>query len=82
MSSYHKQSNYQFPIVFFRICVHQKHICDGHNECPAGEDEADCPKERKCSEPSPCEQLCIETTAGSNECACRLGYVMDKNKVK
>ncbi|XP_037724672.1 low-density lipoprotein receptor-related protein 4 isoform X2 [Drosophila subpulchrella] len=68
-------------ITNLKICVHQKHICDGHNECPAGEDEADCPKERKCLEPSPCEQLCIETNAGLEECACRLGYVMDKNKV-
>ncbi|XP_022224795.1 low-density lipoprotein receptor-related protein 4 isoform X1 [Drosophila obscura] len=68
-------------VTNLKICVHQKHICDGHSDCPSGEDEVNCPEEQSCFEPKPCEQLCIKTKNGSNECACRLGYIMDKNRV-
>ncbi|ALC49629.1 CG8909 [Drosophila busckii] len=62
------------------ICVHQKHVCDGQNDCPFGEDEVNCPVEQKCTEPRQCEQLCIKTAQGKDECACRLGYLMHENK--
>ncbi|KPU81708.1 uncharacterized protein Dana_GF20504, isoform G [Drosophila ananassae] len=64
-----------------KICVHQKHICDGYRDCPSGEDELNCPKQQKCLDPMQCEQLCIKTSLGIDECACRLGYLMDQNRI-
>lgn len=74
----------QFVIISStcRICVHQKHVCDGQNDCPLGEDEVNCPVEQNCPEPRQCEQLCIKSARGRDECACRLGYLMGQNKRK
>ncbi|XP_017469873.1 PREDICTED: low-density lipoprotein receptor-related protein 4-like [Rhagoletis zephyria] len=63
-----------------KICVHQKHVCDGQNDCPFGEDEVNCPHPRTCGEKSRCEQLCITTAKGREECACNLGFLMHENR--
>ncbi|EDW86389.2 uncharacterized protein Dwil_GK17732 [Drosophila willistoni] len=68
-------------ITNLKICVHQKHVCDGQNDCPLGEDEVNCPEEQICPDHKQCEQLCIKTARGRDECACRLGYLMNENKV-
>lgn len=62
--------------------MHQKHVCDGQNDCPLGEDEINCPHYRECEPGSKCEQLCITTPRGREECACRLGFLMNPNKKK
>ncbi|XP_053950646.1 low-density lipoprotein receptor-related protein 4 [Anastrepha ludens] len=67
-------------ITNLKICVHQKHVCDGQNDCPLGEDEVNCPHPRTCGENSPCEQLCITTAKGREECACNLGFLMHENR--
>ncbi|XP_055910482.1 low-density lipoprotein receptor-related protein 4 [Eupeodes corollae] len=67
-------------ITNLKICVHQKHVCDGQNDCPLGEDEMNCPQVRECSLNSRCEQLCIDSPRSPDECACRLGYVLQSNK--
>lgn len=64
------------------ICVSQKHICDGQFNCPNGEDEKNCPKHRECEKGTECEQLCITSSSGAKECACRVGYVLHENKHK
>ncbi|XP_014091454.2 low-density lipoprotein receptor-related protein 4 [Bactrocera oleae] len=66
-------------ITNLKICVHQKHVCDGQNDCPLGEDEVNCPHPRTCGENSRCEQLCITTAKGREECACNLGFLMHEN---
>lgn len=65
-----------------RICVEQKRICDGHADCLYGEDEKNCPKVKECGLNSKCEQLCVSTTTGKDECACNTGYVLNENKRK
>lgn len=65
-----------------RICVNQKHICDGQNDCLRGEDEKNCPKEKTCDANSKCEQLCLVTSDGQEACACRVGFTLHENKRK
>ncbi|KNC20826.1 hypothetical protein FF38_11235 [Lucilia cuprina] len=67
-------------ITNLKICVHQKHVCDGQNDCPLGEDEINCPHYRECEPGSKCEQLCVTSPRGREECACRLGFLMNSNK--
>lgn len=74
--------DYVNNVSFFfllRICVNQKHICDGYDDCPGAEDELNCPKPRQCGSNSKCEQLCVVSTKGQDECACRLGYTLHSN---
>lgn len=63
----------------FRICVNQKHICDGYNDCPGAEDEFNCPKPRQCGANSKCEQSCVVTAKGADDCSCRIGYTLHPN---
>lgn len=65
-----------------RICVNQKHVCDGQKDCLNGEDEKNCPTQGKCESNSKCEQLCVTKIDGKSECACKLGYVLHENKYK
>lgn len=65
-----------------RICVSQKHICDGQPDCLKGEDELNCPKPTKCATNSKCEQLCVITSDNQEACACRIGFVLHENKHK
>lgn len=65
-----------------RICVNQKHICDGHNDCPAAEDEKNCPTHRECGTNSKCEQMCITSFNGREDCACRNGFSIHSNGYK
>ncbi|GAB0097057.1 low-density lipoprotein receptor-related protein 4 [Sergentomyia squamirostris] len=62
-----------------KICVNQKHVCDGQNDCPGAEDEQNCPVPRSCGPNSKCEQLCITTSSGRDECTCRLGFILHVN---
>ncbi|XP_055684209.1 low-density lipoprotein receptor-related protein 4 [Lutzomyia longipalpis] len=62
-----------------KICVNQKHVCDGQNDCPGAEDEQNCPKPRSCGPNSKCEQLCITTSNGRDECSCRVGFILHAN---
>lgn len=57
-SSFHIQLLLPNPI---RICVHQKHICDGRKDCLNGEDELNCPTVRNCTSDDDCAQLCTTT---------------------
>lgn len=75
-------SNSVFSFPKYRICVNQKHVCDGMLDCPNGEDESDCPKRTECNATSKCEQLCIRTSNGEGACACRVGYILSDNKQK
>lgn len=69
-------------VSYNRICVNQKHICDGHNDCPAAEDEKNCPTHRECGTNSKCEQMCITSSNGRDDCACRNGYSIHSNGYK
>lgn len=73
-----------FNVFFFcRICVNQKHVCDGRKDCLNGEDEINCPKVKNCTSRSKCEQLCYASPDGRSEsCGCRNGFTLDKNKLK
>lgn len=67
----------------FRICVNQKHICDGRKDCLNGEDEMNCPTVKNCTSRSKCEQLCVTMSDGRSEgCSCRIGYTLHSNKLK
>lgn len=64
-----------------RICVQQKHICDGRLDCINGEDELNCPERRNCTAawPDRCEHHCVQLPDGPLACDCRLGYTLHTN---
>lgn len=61
-------------------CVSQKHICDGHKDCMQGEDEENCPALRTCEANTKCQQLCITTSTGKDECSCKVGYILGADR--
>jgi low-density lipoprotein receptor-related protein 4 len=63
-------------------CVSQKHICDGVKDClPQGEDEANCSSIHPCPSNTKCHQLCATSSAGVEECSCKVGYVLASDGV-
>lgn len=57
-------------------CILQKHICDGNKDCIQGEDEENCPAVHSCASNSKCQQLCVTSSAGKEECSCKVGYLL------
>lgn len=62
--------------------MNQKHICDKVKDCPNGEDEENCPTIHKCPANTKCEQNCVTTSKGKEECACKVGYTLHTNGFK
>lgn len=79
-------NNYEVILIGFksvcRICVKQKHVCDGLLDCPNGEDEANCPTINDCPPSSKCEQLCTKKAKGEDGCTCKIGYMLEENGYK
>lgn len=83
MSSSTRPVLFYVTLFFFsRICVNQKHICDGYKDCPGAEDERNCPQPKTCPSNSKCEQLCVVNAKGADECACKVGYTLHPNGYK
>ncbi|XP_066603816.1 low-density lipoprotein receptor-related protein 4 [Prorops nasuta] len=57
-------------------CINVKLVCDGIANCPLGDDEANCPKNRECTKQDKCQQRCILTANNETACACELGFFL------
>lgn len=64
------------------ICISQKHICDGHIDCPTGADEEECPIQHPCGARDMCEQYCITDAKAREACSCKVGFVSHENGIK
>ncbi|KAJ1530888.1 hypothetical protein ONE63_005730 [Megalurothrips usitatus] len=56
------------------VCIPKKHVCDGTEDCSAGDDERDCPRVANCSAGAGCQHKCLETADGREVCGCRPGF--------